>query len=84
MTVQRLQVERDPDRERAEASEVEVVAHGCVFPDSGDIHIEWVREAFEEGQRAEEPVFSVYRNLADARQATRGTIVLLDEEGADE
>lgn len=75
----RLRVERDPDRARLEANEETVTAVGVQFP-SGDIVIQWRREAFEPDDRANDTVQSEYRNIEDAEQATAGHIVFEDEE----
>lgn len=75
--VRPLHVERDPDRERAEANQVTVTAVGAQFP-SGAIYIEWRRDAFEPGERAKETVTSRYQNVEDAEQATAGRVVFED------
>lgn len=75
-----LFVLRDPDRARAEATEVDVIAAGAQLP-SGTIYIEWNREAFAEGERAEHPVTSRYETVADAEQATGGDLVFGNPEG---
>jgi hypothetical protein len=73
-----LRIERDPDRERASASNVTVTATG-VETHTGDILIQWRREAFEPGERSEGTVTSHYESIADAEQATAGTVVFEDE-----
>lgn len=77
----RLHIERDPDRARLEANEETVTAVGVQMP-SGAIIIEWCREAFEPGDRANKTVTSRYECVEDAEQATAGTVVF--EEDADE
>lgn len=72
--VEPLVIIRDPDRERAEATEQTLVAAGAMLP-SGTIYIEWNREAFEEENRAENVVTSRYESVDDAEEATRGNIV---------
>lgn len=76
--VRPLRIERDPDRERGSASEATVTAVGAQYP-SGDIIIQWRREAFEPGERSEDTVTSQYHNVEDAEQATGGTVVFEDE-----
>jgi hypothetical protein len=76
--VRPLRIERDPDRERASSSAATVTAVGAQYP-SGDIIIQWRREAFEPGERSEETVTSHYHNVEDATQATAGTVVFEDE-----
>lgn len=58
--VRPLHVRRDPDRERASSNNETVTAVGAEYP-SGDIIIQWRREAFAEGERARAPVTSHYR-----------------------
>jgi hypothetical protein len=72
-----LHIERDPDRERASSSDETVTAVGARYP-SGDIIIQWRREAFAEGERSKTPVTSHYRNVEDAEQASAGTVVFED------
>lgn len=75
---QRLRVRRDPDRARQNANEETVTAVGAQLP-SGQIIIEWRRDAFAPGERSEEPVVSIYRNVLDAEQATAGTIEFVED-----
>lgn len=75
--VRPLIIRRDPDRERASSSDETVTAVGAQYP-SGDIIIQWRREAFAEGERARAPVTSHYRNEEDAEQASAGTLVFED------
>lgn len=77
----RLVVYRDPDRERASASEAGVIATGVQFP-SGNIVVEWRREAFAEGDRTDAPTESRYGSVEDAEQASGGFVELLDDEVA--
>lgn len=76
--VRRLKIERDPDRARLSATEVEITAYGVQLP-SGVIYIEWNRDAFEPDDRAEGLVHSRYENITDAEQATAGNVVFIDE-----
>jgi len=75
----RLHIERDLDRARASANDEAVVAVGALYP-SGQVIIEWRRSAFEEDDRAEEPVESRYGCIEDAEQATGGRLVFDDRE----
>jgi len=69
-----LHIRRDPDRARDSATEETVVAVGVQMP-SNTIIIEWNRKAFDSDERAAHPVKSEYRSVADAEQATGGTVV---------
>lgn len=74
-----LRVERDPERARLSADEAETVtARGHQLP-SGAIAVKWRKEAFEEDDRSEDSVVSLYLGgVEDARQATAGNIVFED------
>lgn len=71
MTLARaLRVTREPDDE---ANEAPTVAYGAELP-SGTVVVEWDPEAFPEGERTRKATQSIYGNIADARQATGGSI----------
>lgn len=67
----------ETDRFDAEPFDVrrdgETVAVGVELP-SGTHVVEWVAEAFPPGERATEPVTSIYRNREDALEATGGML----------
>lgn len=75
----RLVIRRDPDRARLDASEETITATGVQFP-SGNIEIEWRREAFKPDDRSEGVVGSRYTCVEDARQATAGFVEFIDED----
>lgn len=75
--IRRVAIYRDPDRERDAANERDITAYGVEFP-SGEIVVEWNREAFEIGDRTETPTHSHYGSLPDAEQASGGTVVYID------
>lgn len=77
----RVVIIRDPDRERDSATGEVVTATGVEFADSGNIVIEWRREAFEEDERSNGHVESRYDNVHDAEQATGGTLLYVDDMG---
>lgn len=56
------------------------LATGVRLP-SGTFVIEWIREAFPEGERCEAPVISQYRTEEDVRQATDGRLIYEDPNG---
>jgi len=51
----------------------EAVALGALMS-SGQIVVEWKREAFPEGERTDAPTLSIYRNVPDAEEATGGSV----------
>jgi len=53
------------------------LATGVELP-SGIYVLEWIREAFPEGERCNEPAVSQYRDEDDVRQATGGTLIYED------
>lgn len=73
-----LRIERDPERERASASDTTVTATGAQTH-TGDVLIQWRREAFSEGSRTRGKVTSTYECIEDAEEATAGTVVFEDE-----
>ncbi|PSP38277.1 hypothetical protein BRC71_06280 [Halobacteriales archaeon QH_7_65_31] len=56
-----------------------ILAKGAQFP-SGTIAVEWNRMAFEEDERTENAVMSQYGSVADAEEATGGTVRFVEGE----
>lgn len=56
-----------------------VVATGARLP-SGTIVVEWRRAAFPVDEQTDNPVRSHYQTVDDAREATSGDVVFLDDE----
>ena len=51
----------------------DTVAAGALMS-SGQVVVEWNREAFPEDERTEGPTLSIYRDVDDAEEATGGTV----------
>lgn len=78
----RFHVYRDGDRTRVDVDD-DLLGWGCQFP-SGELIVDWHRDAYPEEDRLEEPHFSRYGTVDDVEQGTGGTVEFVTpDDGAD-
>lgn len=68
-----LHVERS-DRTRIDIDD-DLMGRGVEFP-SGEIVMEWYRDAYPEGDRLDHPHQSIYGSRDDLRQGTGGSVIV--------